>query len=76
MKEISDITGWMTSGQFIVILKYDVTAVYKIKNEDKREVFFSKVWKIDMNKFKPIRGLMLGILLLEVNRPYVAGLTL
>ena len=40
MKEISDINGWMTSGQFIVILKYDVTAVYKIKNEDKREDFF------------------------------------
>ena len=53
----------------------DVTAVYKIKNEDKREDF-SKVWKIDMNKFKPIWGLMLGILLLEVNRPHVAGLTL
>ena len=59
----------------IVILKYDVTAVYKIKNEDKREDFFY-VWKINMNKFKPIWGLMLGILLLEVNRPYVAGLTL
>ena len=29
-----------------------------------------------MNKFKPIWGLMLGTLLLEVNRPYVAGLTL
>ena len=29
-----------------------------------------------MNKFKPIWGLMLGILLLEVNRPYVVGLTL
>ena len=39
MKEISDISRWMTSGQFIVILKYDVTAVYKIKNEDKREDF-------------------------------------
>ena len=41
-----------------------------------REKIFSEVWKIDMNKFKPIWGLMLGILLLEVNRPYVAGLTL
>ena len=40
------------------------------------EKIFSKVWKIDMNKFKPIWGPMLGILLLEVNRPYVAGLTL
>ena len=40
MKEISDINGWMTSGWFIVILKYDVMAVYKIKNEDKREDFF------------------------------------
>ena len=40
MKEISDINGWMTSGRFIVILKYDVTTVYKIKNEDKREDFF------------------------------------
>ena len=75
MKVISDINGWMTSGRFIIILKYDITAVYKIKNEDKREDF-SKVWKIDMNKFKPVWGLMLGILLLEVNRPYVAGLTL
>ena len=40
------------------------------------EKIFSKVWKIDMNKFKPIWGLMLGILLLEVNWPYVVGLTL
>ena len=32
--------------------------------------------KIDMNKFKSIWGLMLGILLLDVNRPGVAGLTL
>ena len=40
MKEISDINGWMASGRFIVILKYDVMAVYKIKNEDKREDFF------------------------------------
>ena len=31
MKEISDINGWMTSGRFIIILKYDITAVYKIK---------------------------------------------
>ena len=31
--------------------------------------------KIDMNKFKSIWGLMLGILLLDVNRPGVAGLT-
>ena len=28
-----------------------------------------------MNKFKTIWGLMLGILLLDVNRPGVAGLT-
>ena len=34
------------------------------------------MWKIDMNKFKPIWGLMLGILLLEVDRPWVAGLYL
>ena len=40
MKEISDINGWMMSGRFIVILKYDITAGYKIKNEDKREDFF------------------------------------
>ena len=32
--------------------------------------------KIDMNKFKPIWGLMVGILLLDVNRPGVAGLAL
>ena len=31
--------------------------------------------KIDMNKFKSIWGLMLGILLLDVNQPGVAGLT-
>ena len=41
-----------------------------------RDKIFYKVWKIDMNKFKPIWGLMLGILLLEVDRPWVAGLTL
>ena len=40
MKVISDINGWMTSGQFIIILKYDVTTVYKIKSEDRREDFF------------------------------------
>ena len=40
MKEIYDINGWMMSGQFIVILNHDVTAVYKIKNEDRREDFF------------------------------------
>ena len=40
MKEISDINEWMTSGRFIIILKYDVTAVYKIKNKDKRDDFF------------------------------------
>ena len=40
MKEISDINGWMTSGRFIVILKYDVTAVYKIKVKMMREEFF------------------------------------
>ena len=40
MKEISDINGRMMSGRFIIILKHDVTAVYKIKNEDKREDFF------------------------------------
>ena len=32
--------------------------------------------KIDMNKFKLIWGLMLGILLLDINRPGVAGLAL
>ena len=46
MKEISDINGWMTSGRFIVILKYDITAVYKIKNEDKREDFFLKCGRL------------------------------
>ena len=32
--------------------------------------------KIDTNKFKPIWGLMLGTLLLDINRPGVAGLAL
>ena len=40
MKVISDINGWMTSGRFIKILKYDVMAIYKIKSEDRREEFF------------------------------------
>ena len=31
MKVIFDINGWMTSGRFIIIWKYDITAVYKIK---------------------------------------------
>ena len=40
MKVISDIDGWMTSGRFIIIWKYDVTAVYKIKVKMMREKFF------------------------------------
>ena len=44
MKEISNINGWMTSRRSIVILKYDVTTVYKIENEDKREDFF---WSVE-----------------------------
>ena len=32
--------------------------------------------KFDMNKLKPIWGLMLGILLLDVNHPGIAGLAL
>ena len=64
----------MTSGRFIIIVKYDVTAVYKIKVKMQRKNF-SKYLKIDMNKSKSIWGLMLGILLLDVNRLGVAGLT-
>ena len=40
MKVISDINEWMTLGRFIIILKYEIMAVYKIKSEDKREDFF------------------------------------
>ena len=36
---------------------------------------FSEVLRIDMNQFKSIWGLMLGILPLGVNRPGEAGLT-
>ena len=36
---------------------------------------FSEVLRIDTNQFKSIWGLMLGILLLGVNRPIWAGLT-
>ena len=39
-----------------------------------RKEFFLTI-EIDMNEFKPIWGLMLRILLLKVNQPYVAGLT-
>ena len=40
MKVIFDINGWMTSGRFIIISKYDVAAVYKIKVKMMREEFF------------------------------------
>ena len=39
MEVIFDINGWMTSGWFIIILKYDVTAVYKIKGKMQRRSF-------------------------------------
>ena len=53
-----------------MILEDDVMAVYKIYAKVLKEEFFS----IDMNQFKSIWGLMLGILLLGVNRPGEAGL--
>ena len=40
MKVIFDINGWMTSGRFIIIWKYDVTMIYKIKAKMMREEFF------------------------------------
>ena len=40
-----------------------------------RRFFLSKELKIDMSRLKSIWGLMLGILLLGVNRPIWAGLT-
>ena len=39
MKVISDINGWMTSGRFIIILKYDIMAVYKIKVKIGEKIF-------------------------------------
>ena len=64
----------MTSWRFTADLKDDVTAVYRIHVKVPGQEFFY-VLKIDMNKFKSIWSLMLGILLLDVNRPGVAGLT-
>ena len=51
----------------------DVMAVYKIHPKVLKK--FSQVFKIDMNQSKSIWGLMLGILLLGINRPGEAGLS-
>ena len=50
-------------------------ADYKVYAKVLKEDFFSEVLKIDMNRFKSIWGLMLGILLLGINRPGEAGLS-
>ena len=55
-----------------MILDDDVMAVYKIYAEIWKKKFL-KVLEIDMNQFKSIWGLMLGILLLGVNRPRKPG---
>ena len=57
-----------------MILEDDVMAVYKIYAKMLKKKF-SQVLKIDMNQFKSIWGLMLGILPLGVNRPGEAGFT-
>jgi hypothetical protein len=64
----------MMSRRFTTVQEDDVTTVYKIMANIEDEVFL-KVLRIDMNQFKSIWGLMLGILLLGVNRPGEAGLT-
>ena len=64
----------MTSWRFIMILEDDVMAVYET-NAKVLKKKSSQVLEIDMNQFKSIWGLMLGILLLGVNWPGEAGLT-
>ena len=57
-----------------MVLESDITAVYKT-NAKVLKKKSSQVVEIDMNQFKSIWGLMLGILPLGVNRPTWAGLT-
>ena len=62
----------MTSCRFIAIREDDITTVQQLQEDVEDEDF---LLRIDMNQFKSIWGLMLGILLLGVNRPIWAGLT-
>ena len=56
-----------------MILEDDVMAVYKAYVKMLKK--FSYVLKIDMNQFKSIWCLLLGILLLGINRLGEAGLS-
>lgn len=58
-----------------MILEDDVMAVYET-NAKVLKKKSSQVLEIGMNQFKSIWDLMLGILLLGVNRPGEAGLSL
>ena len=60
------------SRRFTANREDDITAVQQLQEDVEDEDF---LLRIDMNQFKSIWGLMLGILLLGVNRPIWAGLT-
>ena len=62
----------MMSRRFTANGEDDVTVVQQLQEDVEDEDF---LLRIDMNPFKSIWGLMLGILLLGVNRPIWAGLT-
>ena len=56
------------------LITCDVMAVYKIYAKMLKKKF-SQVLKIDMNQFKSIWGLMLGILVLGIKGPGEDGLS-
>ena len=74
IKGIFGFNEQVMSRRFTTNLEDDVTVVYKIKVKMQSRNF-SKVLKIDMNKFKSIWRLMLGILPPGVNRLGEEGLS-
>ena len=62
----------MTSCRFTANREDDITTVQQLQEDVEDEDI---LLRIDMNLFKSIWGLMLGILLLGINRPTWAGLT-
>ena len=71
-EDIVNVIFMMTSCRFTATREGDITAVQQLQEDVEDEDFLSR---IDMNLFKSIWGLMLGILLLSVNRPICVGLT-
>ena len=65
-EDIMNVVFMMMSCRFTATREGDIMAVQQIQEDDENEGF---LLRMDMNQFKSIWGLMLGILLLGVNRP-------